>query len=75
MFYNTLLLCVIAEERQMKKFYKKVDDLLHEAPCTCVTVRPCECVACAPTGHWGTRTQPVLDIFILAPGAPQGSAG
>ena len=26
MFYNALLLCVIAEKRQMKKFYKKVDD-------------------------------------------------
>ena len=24
MFYNTLLLCVIAEKRQMKKFYEKV---------------------------------------------------
>ena len=25
MFYNTLLLGVIAEKRQIKKFYKKVD--------------------------------------------------
>ena len=25
MFYNTLLLCVIAEKRQMKRFYKRVD--------------------------------------------------
>ena len=24
MFYNTLLLCIIAEKRQVKKFYKKV---------------------------------------------------
>ena len=29
MFYNTLLLCVIAEKRQMKKFYKNVDDPLN----------------------------------------------
>ena len=30
MFYNTLLLSVIAEKRQMKKFYKKVDEPLKE---------------------------------------------
>ena len=29
MFYNTLLLCVIAEKRQIKFFYKKVDDPLN----------------------------------------------
>ena len=29
MFFNTLLLCVIAEKRQMKKFYEKVDDPLN----------------------------------------------
>ena len=29
MFYNTLLVCVIAEKRQMKKFYKKVDSPLN----------------------------------------------
>ena len=28
MFYNTLLLCVIAEKLQMKQFYEKVDDPL-----------------------------------------------
>ena len=29
MFYNTLLLCVIAEKRQIKKFYEKADDPLN----------------------------------------------
>ena len=29
MLYNTLLLCVIVEKRQMKKFYKKVDGPLN----------------------------------------------
>ena len=32
MFYNTLLLCVIAEKREMKKFYKKVEDPLNLNP-------------------------------------------
>ena len=29
MFYNTLLLCGIAEKRQIKMFYEKVDDPLN----------------------------------------------
>ena len=36
MFYNTLLLCVIAEKYQMKKFYEKVYDPLNGGDWGCI---------------------------------------